>query len=24
MYPHAGLKPVSNDKYIVGTYLHYV
>ena len=24
MYPHAGEKPVSNDKYIVGTYLHYV
>lgn len=23
MFPHAGLKPVSNDKYIVGTYLHY-
>jgi len=23
MYPHAGLKPVSNDKYIIGTYLHY-
>ena len=22
-YPHAGLKPVSNDKYIIGTYLHY-
>lgn len=23
MYPHAGLKPLSNTKYIVGTYLHY-
>ena len=23
MYPHAGEQPVSNDKYIVGTYLHY-
>ena len=23
MFPHAGLKPVSNDKYIAGTYLHY-
>jgi len=23
MYPHAGLKPISNDKYIIGTYLHY-
>ena len=24
MFPHAGLAPVSNDKYIIGTYLHYV
>jgi hypothetical protein len=24
MYPHVGEKPVSNAKYIVGTYLHYV
>lgn len=24
MYPHQGNMPVSNDKYIVGTYLHYV
>lgn len=23
-YPHAGLVPVSNDKYIIGTYLHYI
>ena len=23
MYPHAGLKPVSHTKYILGTYLHY-
>ena len=23
MFPHAGLKPVSEDKYIIGTYLHY-
>jgi hypothetical protein len=22
-YPHAGLPPISNNKYIVGTYLHY-
>ena len=24
MYRHAGLPPVSNDKYILGTYLHYL
>lgn len=23
-FPHAGLPPVSNDKYIIGTYLHYL
>ena len=23
MYPHLGKQPISNDKYIVGTYLHY-
>ncbi len=23
MYPHLGEQPISNDKYIVGTYLHY-
>ena len=23
MFPHAGLPPVSDDKYIVTTYLHY-
>lgn len=24
MFPHTGNKPISNDKYIMGTYLHYV
>jgi len=24
MYPHRGRKPISNDKYILSTYLHYV
>lgn len=24
MYPHAGTMPISNNKYIVGTYLHYI
>lgn len=24
MYPHAGNKPFSNTKYIIGTYLHYL
>lgn len=23
MFPHAGLPPISNDKYLIGTYLHY-
>ena len=23
MYPHLGEQPISNDKYIIGTYLHY-
>jgi len=23
-YPHSGERPISNDKYIVGTYLHYL
>ena len=23
-YPHAGLPPLSNNKYIIGTYLHYI
>lgn len=24
MYPHAGKPPISNDKYLLGTYLHYI
>lgn len=24
MFPHKGLQPISNDKYIVSTYLHYL
>jgi len=23
-HPHAGLKPISNAKYIIGGYLHYI
>ena len=24
MFPHAGAAPITEDKYIIGTYLHYV
>ena len=24
MFPHAGVAPITDDKYIIGTYLHYV
>jgi hypothetical protein len=24
MYPHKGLKPISNPKYIISTYMHYL
>jgi len=24
MFPHTGVAPITNDKYIIGTYLHYV
>jgi len=23
MFPHAGVAPITDDKYIIGTYLHY-